>query len=776
MKSFEKLTVTGCVAILRRRVWWFVITFVLTIAGATAYIWRIPSIYKSETTILVSGRLLPEDYIGSIVRDTPDDRVAFLRQRLDSRMLLERIVQEFQFNRPPRTMEQAVNSVRGSKEITFIPPNVVKLGFVSTDAVIAQSVARRLAESVIQLNDSLRKDQVHVAGQFLDTELRQAANDLTAAEQKLRDFNSKHFHGAPTQGVNADTVTQLRAQLDNLDKDLDLAIAQRKDMEQRLVEHRQLRSAVTYARPEAPTPAQTTASQKPSPLEEKLALKKAELLSLQGKYTSSYPDVVRLTREIAELEPKVREAQLQAAKEAPPAAAANDNSRKALPLPEVDSVDFSQAEIQFELDSLKRDIAKRQQARQELANRINAFNARLNPAPDVAQELTAITQDYDTAKQRYAYLSTRELNAGLAARVDTSEDNQLFKVIDEANLPQIPFYPNRVQLAGIGFIAALLLGIGAVFGRELLDSSISDEEDAVTRLNVPVLISLPLLSQSRTAKAAARRQKFETTIVPKLRVAGDTSAGRFSLEASDPNIKEIILNPTTIAGEQYRLLRARLSTAQKQKGVKTLLITSALPGDGKTFVACSLAGTLAQESGKKVLLIDADLRTGQVARAIGLDGNVGGLSDLLRHGRDAEQLTFDSSAMPALDLKRYLLKCAEVNLNLLPAGAMTAHPPELFSSPVLEKLLRHAEQFFDWIIIDSPPILGLADANLILPLCSAAVVVVSSERTPEAEVKETLARIGPERFGGIILNRIRKIRSAAYYSYYYRQTEPDKRA
>src|SRR5262249_10280405 len=155
---------------------------------ATVYVWRMPSVYKSETTILVSDRFLPEDYIGSIVRQSAMDRMEFAKQQLRSRTFVERIVQEFQLVGNGANTEGVLNAVINNTEITVMSPNVFKIGFYSGDPNTAQAVTRRLAERVTQSNTAVRQEKVSVADQFLEEQLNQAAGDLGRAEQKLRDF------------------------------------------------------------------------------------------------------------------------------------------------------------------------------------------------------------------------------------------------------------------------------------------------------------------------------------------------------------------------------------------------------------------------------------------------------------------------------------------------------------------------------------------------------------------------------------------------------------
>ena len=227
----------------------------------------------------------------------------------------------------------------------------------------------------------------------------------------------------------------------------------------------------------------------------------------------------------------------------------------------------------------------------------------------------------------------------------------------------------------------------------------------------------------------------------------------FSLQAADDRIKTI-LDPRGIVGEQYRMLRAKLSQMQKEKGIKTVLITSTIPSEGKTLVSCGLATVLAQEPGRRVLLIDADLRKPDVYRNFGLsdEGRFDGFGRVLRG---------------ELSLEEAVLVCKEMELYFLPSGPVPHNPAELLSSRHLEYALKSAAKLFDWIVIDSPPILPLADASLLAPCCDIALLVVRANSTPVKLVKNAIAVLGKERFCGVILNRVREIKTSSYYHYYH---------
>ncbi len=231
------------------------------------------------------------------------------------------------------------------------------------------------------------------------------------------------------------------------------------------------------------------------------------------------------------------------------------------------------------------------------------------------------------------------------------------------------------------------------------------------------------------------------------------SPEKFDLSGADHQIKHV-LDPLTLVGEQFRLLRSKLALMQKQRGVKTVLITSAVPQEGKTFTACGLAGVIAQEPGKRVILIDADMRKPKSGRPLGLNGSSPnqGLSQVLR----GEASLGDT-----------LLCSTGFEFYFLPAGPVPPNPSELLSSPGLEQMVRSAAESFDWVIVDSPPVLALSDATLIAPICDIVLLVVKANVTPSKLAHDAIQRIGKERICGVVMNRVKHIHSSRYYYHYY---------
>jgi succinoglycan biosynthesis transport protein ExoP len=756
MTNLESLTINDYLTIFRRRIWYVVVVTILVTAGTVVYVKTLPAIYRSETTIAMSSRLVPEDYIRSLDRQTNNDQMEFVRQQLQSRTFLQGIIQEFHLAEPgPEGFSDGALFGIGKRiEILPITTTTFKLAFTATDRVLAQKVTKRLTERVIQLNDSFRTERVQTADQFLDEQLRDAANALSTAEQKVLQFKNEAFPGVAGETVNTDNLRDLQIQLAAVETKLEEANSQRKSLAQRLKEHGQLKLAIkspTPARPAvADSHATTPAAAPPTALEIQLAQKQADLAAASTRYTALHPRVTALQTQVQQLEAQVA-AQSKPVQAVSPSPAA-DAQKELPPLPEFAAIDLVPAEIQAELDQISRDVPKLESEKAALASKVASYRALLNPLPTVSQELAELSREYDRAKQRYAYLSDKRLNSEMAVRVDSSDDNELFRVIDPANLPLQAAGPNRRMFAMMGGVAGILMGLGIAFLRDFMDSTLHSEEHATAELNLPILAAIPSIPDEPKTNAEKR---VPMRVI--LTQAGSEDPESFALWQVDSKIRNVVLNPLCFEAEHYRLLQTRLLAMQRNRPLKSILISSANPNEGKTFSSCCIAGILAQETGKKVLLIDADLRKASATRMLGLTHKSG--------------KTFNAVMAGEADFHESILLCPELNLHFLPADLKAFNPAKVMSSHQLERILSQATEAFDWVIIDSPPILAVADANRMFPYCDGMMLVVHSGKTPMKLITDSIKRVGRDRILGVLMNQVKTVQSSYYYGGSYQTVD-----
>ena len=203
--------------------------------------------------------------------------------------------------------------------------------------------------------------------------------------------------------------------------------------------------------------------------------------------------------------------------------------------------------------------------------------------------------------------------------------------------------------------------------------------------------------------------------------------------------------------EQFRRASAALIEAQTAGTLKVLLVTSASPGDGKTMTALNLALVLGRSYGRRVLLIDGDLRRPSLHRVVGV-GNRSGLADALSARTDVRL-----EVVPITD-----------TVTLLPAGPADPDPLRSLSSARMKRVIQEASQRFDWVIIDSAPVGAVADASVLATLVDGIVFVVRAGQSQYPAVKKSMQTLGHERILGVILNGVD---GRGEDDYYYRQSE-----
>jgi capsular exopolysaccharide synthesis family protein len=298
--------------------------------------------------------------------------------------------------------------------------------------------------------------------------------------------------------------------------------------------------------------------------------------------------------------------------------------------------------------------------------------------------------------------------------VSNSRSNNV-QVMDRAEIPGAPFSPNTRREWFTAMMAGMLVAFGLAFGIEYLDDTVKTPEDVSKRLGLPLLGLVPSIRGSRV-----------------------------------PLLSETVPHDF---GEAFRSLRTSLVFTAGTGQARVIAVTSSQPLEGKTTTACNLATALAL-GGSRVLLIDADMRRPGLHQIMGVQ-NENGLSQLLvgqSRVREAVQRT------------------TEPNLFVITAGRTPPNPSELLASDRMKSFLQNlAHGPFDWVLLDTPPVLAVTDAVVLASTVSAVVFVVGSEMTRRVHAERALGtlRAGKPRSIGVVLNRVDFDRNKYYYSRYY---------
>ena len=228
-----------------------------------------------------------------------------------------------------------------------------------------------------------------------------------------------------------------------------------------------------------------------------------------------------------------------------------------------------------------------------------------------------------------------------------------------------------------------------------------------------------------------------------------TRSGR-SRYAADVQARLVTADANTVSLEQYRRLAAILHDVQVEKQLKTVMITSAVPQEGKTLTVMNLALTLSESYARRVLMIDADLRWPSLHAVLGIP-NGRGLSEALRDGRQE---------LPIVEVSP--------RLSILTAGHPGPTPLAGLSSPRMGEVIDECAARFEWVLIDTSPVGVLPDASVLARLVGGVLFVIRAGSTPAAVVERAIAEVGSDAIIGTVLNQVeeRRIAAAGYYNQY----------
>lgn len=321
--------------------------------------------------------------------------------------------------------------------------------------------------------------------------------------------------------------------------------------------------------------------------------------------------------------------------------------------------------------------------------------------------------------------------ANLVAKVFTVEVPELYNldnvhILDVAIEEDEPYNINVAKSSIIGGVLGLVISSGIFFVIYYFDRTAKSVEQVEEVLQMPILGSVE-----------------ETK-----------------------NLKEelvVATNPKELISEQIRTIRTNLQFTSADEKIKTILITSSIPSEGKSFISSNLATAFAQNN-KKVLIVDCDMRKGRVNKIFKISNRIG-LSNLLAYKEDDEE-----------NLEDYVFKTRIDNLYIIPRGKVPPNPSELLNSQKTAKLISLLSEIFDYIIFDGPPVNGLSDSLIMSDFVDRTIVVTSLNSAPIElleSTKKMLTNVNAK-VAGVIVNKVPRRKSSGKSYYYYENTEEEK--
>src|SRR5208282_2016112 len=485
----RQLTPADYLAMFRRR--WTLILAVLVLGGPLGYgVARVvPTRFKSQTLVLVDQPSVPSDIVKPVDSTDINQRLASMQEQILSRSRLEPIIRKYDLypkdiSKVP--MDDLVAKLQKSIEVTPIEPMAeIRTndlpGFYITvtmeKAQIAQEVCAAVTSMFISENNRLRQSRSQETTQFLGQQLGDAKQKLDEQDAKLAAFKSRNIGTLPDEEqTNLNLLMGLTSQLDAATQALARAQQDKTFAESMLSQ--QLAAWQATQEDKTPDTQQT-----------QLAALESQLTSLRARYTDDYPDVIKTKNDIAALKAKMADTELQ--KSTQPAKAAVEP-------PQIQ-------QLRAQAHTFDQVIAEKTREQDDIKRQIGVYQGRVQSSPAIEQEYKQLTRDYQTAQDFYNDLLKKRDQSAMATDLERQQEGEQFRVLDPANLPDKPAFPNRLFFTLGGFGGGLAFGLGLAFLLEMKDTSFKTEGDVEFALRLPVLAMVPDVAPgaARNVKAPA---------------------------------------------------------------------------------------------------------------------------------------------------------------------------------------------------------------------------------------------------------------------------------
>jgi polysaccharide biosynthesis transport protein len=384
------------------------------------------------------------------------------------------------------------------------------------------------------------------------------------------------------------------------------------------------------------------------------------------------------------------------------------------------------------------------------------FNRQKNAAVQLSSGeilYNSLMTQIDNKKNVLDALMKRQSETGVSAQLKELGTSNV-TVVERAEVPLSPSSPNRKKDMLKGLLFGLIGGVGLAFFLNFLDNSVKTAADVEKYAKLPSLGFVPAISQDRSGNSAGRKI-FKKN--PAVSVVESRNSKKIPKDASIEMITHLF--PRSGISESYRLIRTSVLLSLASEKSRVLVFSSPLPGEGKTATTCNLAVTLTQ-AGKKVVVVDADMRKPRQHKIFNIK-NTNGLTNYLTSAVKVESVIKETS-IPGLFL---------VN-----SGPLPPIPSEILGSEKIAGFLEHLRKTFDYILIDTPPILAVTDALVLAPLADGLILVVWEGKTPRAALKKAKERLDLMQIKslGVIINRTDQRNQDYYYSKYYHYYEDER--
>ncbi len=722
---------------------WIILAALFAVAiPVTVYTMMLPSMYRADSLLLIHTQdasladVLPTDLGSSFwksernlgnemfvlrLSETLADTVGAVIAPLD---VIPGSTEQFTVNRLENGDRLGARDVGNRIQRGFVTANLeaegvdaIRVTAISSVPEEARFISNLYSRAFVHLTRQSNVASVAASREFLEEQVSEQSGRLEGLDESVRDFMSRE--GA--------------VDLDDASRRLVTAVADlQSQRDASLVDARMKEATITQLSSELAQIEPRLAEFVASGAGREIELAQARVAELGGRLETIYGrnpslrsaatvpnDVQTLRSEIAQLNNRIAELTQRYLEEAVPVGVDGNSAA----MERITTLRRQLAEERIELSGLQASVVV-------LNGRIGQYEGQLQALPRQSIGLAQLQREREATEGLHNALEGR-LNE---ARIAEESELGYAEIVRSAADPETPFRPLRVRNIILGLLLGLGIGIALAVARVQFDNRIHRPDD-LRNHGYPVLGTIPDMTEliSQDFKGAEKI------------VVGD--------QTLDTHLVTL-LNPMAVASESYRALRTSIQFSRPDVVIETILVTSSNPTDGKTVTASNLAIAMAQ-AGRRVLLVDADLRRPTIHKKFGRSREPG-----------LVQLLFQQEAFDAETFATNI-----DDLYVIPAGAIAPNPSELLGSKTMRDAIARFRDHFDVIIFDAPPVLAATDAVLLSTQCDATVVVARAGQTKDYDLQhahEALESVGATVIG-TVLNGFDVSKAYGYkYKYQYR--------
>jgi polysaccharide chain length determinant protein (PEP-CTERM system associated) len=709
-KEVENISVHNLLAVIWRRKLAIALPTLLLTAAFTVYAYHLPERYAAQALLAIDPQANPPN----VQIPTVEEQLWNVRDTVLGRPLVEKVIAEFKLQ---SSTPDIVEDVKSRINIDVVSAKSFHVGFQGEDPELVAHVANRLSELFVSQTTNAQTRTIAQANGLLNGELESLRAKLSSQNEQIQNYKEKVGSALPERlDTNLKAIDVLEDRIQRASAAIATGEAARAAAVKEMSELEK-RGALDPA-----------VSKDQSPGQRKVDELKLDLAKARAKYTEKNPEVVSLAKQVKDLEKNQPQAERGRA--------------------EPSAVSLRYVQLSAELEGIEQRLQSEHQELNSLTSKLQTDRGQVASAPQHENEMALLMRDRATTQESYNALLAKQ-NVVAADGADRVNRGLIFTIAEAARPPLVPYSPRRARITLMGIFAGLCLGGLIAFGAEQLTTSFRNAEEFAAFTSLPVLAEVPAISKRNGGRTKAGRVvtvKQPTSVAAELYFTLATRVRQRCQEQSRDEQGKGRSAPSVST-------TARNTEQRTQPSSVVLAITSATGGEGKTLTSLNLSIALAKSFRGKVLLVDADLRRPMLHEYLELTGaGQQGFGDLLLNPED--------------DIHKYIL---EYNgLSVMPTFRRVPNPIGMLASDSARALLERMSLEFAFIVLDSPPIVPMADGHVLASLADHVLLIARARRTPRELFKLAVESLDCSNVIGVALNDVdlKHSRYSSAYHYY----------